>query len=150
MIVGAEELALNIHHDNRRLTHAPSQYFPPLFDGGDIAQPNHRRAVLIRDDKPAVFVGELHLIVSEASPPVRGHPDCPFAELTLAPAKFTVPDRFAGRNRARRLSIQFLRGLRRRFNRRLKRHQSDAGDTADLLRHAGFTTMSSTGHPACV
>lgn len=61
-----------------------ASYFPPLFDGGDIAQP-YRRAVLIRDDKLAVFVGRLHLIVSRKRHRPFGAIQTAFAELTLAP-----------------------------------------------------------------
>ena len=58
-------LALDVHHDGPLLVGPRPQpaVFGPLFDAGDIAEPD-RRPVLISDNQPAIILSGLHLIVS--------------------------------------------------------------------------------------
>lgn len=58
-------LALDVHHDGPLLVGPRPEpaVFGPLFDAGDIAEPD-RRPVLISDNQPAIILSGLHLIVS--------------------------------------------------------------------------------------
>ncbi|CNT97190.1 Uncharacterised protein [Salmonella enterica subsp. enterica serovar Bovismorbificans] len=136
---------MNVHHDSRRLIRpcAEPAIFRPLFDGGDIAQP-YRRAVLIRDDKLAVFVGRLHLIVSRKRHRSFGAIQTAFRRVDVGAGNCGT-DSFAGQTeRGDSLSIQFY--THRRALPAGKRHQPDAGDLRDLLRHAGFYHVLYMGH----
>lgn len=117
-----------------------ASYFPPLFDGGDIAQP-YRRAVLIRDDKLAVFVGRLHLIVSRKRHRPFGAIQTAFRRVDVGAGNCGT-DCFAGQTeRGDSLSIQFYA-----YRRALPAGSvtSPTPETCEIFCATRVSTMSST------
>ncbi len=129
----------NVHHDSRRLIRPcaePAIFRPCSPDLRRHRSTKNRRAVLIRDDKPAVSVGRLHLIVSRKRHRSFSHPDC--LRRVDAGAGNCGTDSFAGQTeRGDSLSISVSTRTAGRCP-PASVTSPDAGDLRDLSAPRGF------------